>query len=127
MPKKSKLPKEQVAPAEQIENPTPRILVMEERDKLAAIFADPVFVRAWHNAEMASPSLFPQSVGQFDGQFGDANAARALARKQGWEMHKAALLRQAKEIVQSKPAAKEEFPDSGTLEAEIKNSLPRTK
>lgn len=100
---------------------------MEERDRLSVLLNDPVFIKAWNNAEAVAPPLFPQTADQFDGQFGDANAAKALARKQGWEMHKAALLKQTKEVQQKNPAAQQEYPDSGTLEAEIKSRLPKSK
>lgn len=101
------------------------MLVMEERDKLSLILNDPVFKKAWRNAEVQRPSAFPSGHETlFEGQFGDNRAAKQLARIQGWELHKAALLKQTIEIVPKKKANSEEYPPQGTLEADVKRSLP---
>jgi len=100
-------------------------LVMEERDRLAEILKDPVFIKAWNNAESVKPPIFPSTPEQFEGPLGDNRAAKALARLQGWEMHKVALRKQAIEVPQKPKPNTDNYPDSGTLEAEIRKTLPQ--
>lgn len=130
MPAKTKLPKAPVAPVQAEElpgNPVHIPLVMEERDRLAAILKDPVFIKAWNNAEAVKPPIFPASPELFEGPLGDNRAAKALCRIQGWEMHKVALRKQAIEVPQKAAPNTDHYPDSGTLEAEIKKTLPNQK
>ena len=127
MPKKTKLPNARVATALIEERPAfPKItkLVMEERDRLIEILNDPVFIKAWNNAEAQKPSVFPLGSEQFEGQFGDNRAAHALHRIQGWELHKAALIKQTLETVPAKKANPEEYPEAGKLENEIARTMP---
>ncbi len=98
-------------------------LVMEERERLASILNDPVFVKAWNNAELSKPSCFHGDPAYFDGQFGDNRAAKTLHRIQGWELHKAALIRESVEKVKRSIAPPEEYPDSGTIEAQLQRKL----
>lgn len=97
---------------------------MEERDKLISFLNDPVFKKAWRNAELMKPSVFPSNPEHHEGKNGDKRAARVLARIQGWELHKAALIKQSLEIIPRKKANSEEYPASGSLESEIKKHLP---
>lgn len=112
---------------ERAEAPTYTRLVMEERDRLKVLLSDPVFKKAWNNAERSKPSAFPSMPQQFEGQFGDNAAGHRLAQIQGWELFKAALLRETLEIVPKAKANPEEYPDAGTFEAELKRNLQPTK
>ena len=102
-------------------------LIMEERDRLTVILSDPVFIKAWRNAEAYRPSLFPGDPEKHEGQFGDNRAAKQLARVQGWELHKAALIKQGIEVVPRKKAPPEEYPASASLEAQVAKSLTKPK
>lgn len=128
MPSKSKRRNARVAP-ELIETrpevPTYAPLQMEERDELAAILRNPVFIKAWMNVECSRPSAFPRMDAKFEGEHGAYHAASALYRIQGWELHKAALIRQSLEVAQKSAAPKDEYSDSGSLEAEVARSLAK--
>lgn len=102
-------------------------LDMEERDKLSSFLADPVFIKAWNNAKLAKPSVFPSMNEHFEGQHGDNRAAKQLARIQGWELFGAALINQTKEPVRKAKAPSPEFPEAGSLEAEVARNLPKSK
>jgi hypothetical protein len=82
-------------------------LLNEERVKLTALLNDPVFVKAWNNAEMFKPSAFP---GGLDTALGSVIASNRLSQLQGWEMFKAALLRQVEEPKQAKASLQETYP-----------------
>ncbi len=137
MAKKTKLPSARIAteprkkPRDLIEEKpaVPRFLPldMDEREKLASFLTDPVFIKAWNNAEMVRPPLFPGLPEHFEGQHGDNRAAKTLCRLQGWEMHKAALIKQTIEPAKKARAAGPEFPESASLEAEVARNLPKTK
>ena len=73
------------------EKPEIQPTVLEERQKLIGMFNDAAFQKAWHNAEMCKPTLFPEGL---DGEHGGQIANNRLHQLQGWEMHKIALLRQ---------------------------------
>lgn len=123
MPKKPKLPKKRVATALTEERPVFPAhvpLVMEDREKLVSILNEPVFIKAWNNAEMMKPPVFP---GGPDGPTADSREAKALARLQGWELHKAALIKQTLEVVPRKAIPTEQFPAAGSLEAEVQQKL----
>lgn len=95
-------------------------IVMEERNELAAMFANPVFVKAFRNAKSLRPSLWH---GQFGGQFGQQGANNRLHELRGWEAFEIALLAQAQEPrVKPKGSPQENFPDSGTIDAAFKQS-----
>ena len=100
-------------------------LLMEDRDRLTAILNDPVFIKAWTNAELAKPSVFPASSDKFEGEHGPQHAASQLHRIQGWELHRAALIRQAQEVKQRPKAPAESYPATGSLEAEVAARLPK--
>jgi hypothetical protein len=124
---KSKATKSRIAPDLTEERPSfPKItrLVMEERDRLIVILNDPVFIKAWNNAEAQKPSAFPLGSEMFEGQFGDNRAAHVLHRIQGWELHKAALIKQTLELIPAKKANPEEYPEAGKLESEIARTMP---
>jgi hypothetical protein len=134
MPRKSKRPKAKVVPRqvkklteERPVAPSFNRLVMEERDRLREILNDPVFIKAWKNAELSKPSAFPPMRDHFEGQFGDARASHRLHQIQGWEMFKAALIRETLEIVPKPKASSEEYPDTATLENEIAKNLNHKK
>lgn len=95
-------------------------LGVEQRVALRAILNNPVFVAAWQNAEMAKPSCF---VDRLNDEGGERVGNNKLHQIQGWEMHKAALLRQLDEPRQPKKPVQENFPDSGTYEAEMASRM----
>lgn len=98
-------------------------LVFEQRLKLSAIFADPVFRQAWNNAMASRPALFPVGLGAEHGpQIGN----NRLHQLQGWEMFKVALLREAQERLPPRPKIADTYPDSGTIEADAKKNLKTT-
>lgn len=130
MPKKTKRPNAEVVLQLTEEKAEPRVflpLVMEEREKLRTILADPVFVKAWNNAEVTKPSAFHIHNEKFEGQFGPIAACNALHKIQGWELHKAALVKQTLEPIPQQKRKMEEFPDAGTIEAETKKLLEQHK
>lgn len=127
MPTKSKRQNALVAPELIGEGPVIPVHVpftMEERDELSAILSKPVFVKAWRNAEAQRPPVFLPTSEQI-GRKGDNHAAKALCRLQGWELHKAALLRQTQEVVPRTRVELTEYPSSGSLEAEVARNLPK--
>lgn len=97
-------------------------LVMEEREELIKLLNNPVFLKAWNNAELEKPPVFPGGIVP-DGPAADSRDAKALARIQGWELHKAALIKQTLEIVPKKAIPTEQFPATGSLEAEVQRNL----
>lgn len=128
MPKKLKRQNARGAPKLTEEKPGVPIyipLVMEEREELAAILNKPVFIRAWNNAEIHRPPVFLTMADQ-EGRKGDNRAAKALCRIQGWELHKAALIKQTLEVARKTTVPPEEFPASASLEADIKRKLQST-
>ncbi len=94
-------------------------LVMEERDRLNAIFKDPVFVKAWRNLRCFKPGAFPGNQTALASPIGLQLASNRLHQIQGWEMLVVALINQGKEPVQKKKTALEQYPDAGTIEAEM--------
>lgn len=102
-------------PAEPVFTP----LVMEERDRLNAIFKDPAFVKAWRNLRVFKPGAFPGNPSALASPIGPQLASNRLHQIQGWEMLVVALLNQGKEPVVKKKQALEEYPDEGTIEAEM--------
>jgi len=128
MPTKSKRQNALVAPELTGEGPVIPVhipLVMEEREELAAILNKPVFIKAWKNAELQRPPVFLTLADQ-SGPDGDNRAAKALCRIQGWDLHKAALLKQTQEVVPRVRVDVREFPDSGSLESDVARTLPKT-
>lgn len=125
MPRKSKLQKPKVATSmteEKAAIPVRLPLVMEEREELIKLLNNPVFLKAWNNAELEKPPVFPGGIVP-DGPAADSRDAKALARIQGWELHKAALIKQTLEIVPKKAIPTEQFPATGSLEAEVQRNL----
>ena len=98
---------------------------MEERDELTALLNKPVFIKAWTNAELSKPSPFPTSSDKFEGEHGPQHAANQLHRIQGWDLCRAALIRQTHEVKQKPKALTENYPASASLEAEVATSLPK--
>lgn len=107
-------------PLEDFQGEPIRPLVFEQRIRLSAIFNDPVFRQAWNNAMASRPNLFPQGLSAEHGQQVGNNRLHQL---QGWEMFKAALLREATERKPVAPKITDTYPDSGTIEAEAKRNL----
>lgn len=99
-------------------------LVFEERNRLREIFADPVFRKAWNNALACRPSSFPAGL---DSALGPQIGNNRLHQLQGWEMFRLALLREQHERVPKTPFVSDNYPDSGTLEAEMKRKLEPKK
>lgn len=129
MAKKPKLQNARVATElteERPKVPAPIPLVMEERDELTAILNNPVFIKAWRNAELFRPSPFPHATEHFEGEYGDNRASKQLARIQGWEMHKAALIKQTVEVAPKPRQLPDEYSDAGSMEAEMKRKLKST-
>lgn len=96
---------------------------MEERDELTKIFANPVFVKAWRNLRAVKPGVFI-SQSALASPAGPQMANNRFHEIRGWEMFAAALLKQAKEPEVKRTPAKEEYPDAGTIEAEMRRTSP---
>lgn len=126
MPKK-KAP-DRMAPmalgAEEISAVAPiRPLSYEQRVHLSQIFADPVFKQAWQNAQAAKPNHFPLGL---ETALGAQIGNNRLHQQQGWELFRVALLRQVMDPPAAKPKVQDNYPDSGTREAELKARLGTT-
>ncbi len=93
-------------------------LDFDDRVALRALFASTAFKRAWHNASLAQPSCLPGT--NMDSERGPAIAINQIHRQQGWEMFKAALLRQCEDPTPPKTAAEDKYSDAG---AEIVDPL----
>jgi len=120
MPKIKKPQKARVAPVQKDHAADEPIkgsyqpLVMEERDRLTAIFTDPAFVKAWRNAKLLGPRLFN---GNFSGEHGQLAAANRLHELRGFEAFRVALLAQAEEPKTKPERVQEMFPTAGTIDA----------
>ena len=95
-----------------IETEQPELLTYEplvnaEREKLAKLLDEPVFCKAWANAEASRPPRFPQGL---DSALGGQIASNRLSQIQGWEMFKTSLLRQVSEPKLPRPVLEETYP-----------------
>lgn len=112
------------SPAVQQRKPTDKLqakpLVYEERKHLLSLLDDPIFVRAWQNAELMRPPIFTASKEE---QYFPQACSHRLHQLQGWEMFKTALISQTEEPKLKPDKPVERFPDAGTLEAEIQSRL----
>lgn len=128
MPKKKKPKTARVAPVQKVSKVAPALpehaadepikgsyipLVMEERDRLTAIFTDPAFVKAWRNAKLLGPSMFR---GNFNDANGALSASNRLHELRGFEAFRIALLGQAEEPKQKTAKPAENFSDAGTID-----------
>lgn len=102
-------------PAELVFTP----LVMAERDRLNEIFRDPVFLKAWRNLRAYKPGVFMTNPTVLAGPTGAQMANNRFHEIRGWEMFVAALLNQGKEPTVKRKTALEEYPDAGTIDAEM--------
>ncbi len=123
MPKK-KLPVRKASVAleadDVVENLSVRPLQLEERERLTAIFADPVFRKAWRNTQLCRPSVVPAGL---DTALGAQIGNNRLHQMQGWEMFRTAFLRQAEERRVATPIPQANYPDAGTRDAELAAQL----
>ncbi|MES2202456.1 MAG: hypothetical protein V4498_09405 [candidate division FCPU426 bacterium] len=99
-------------------------LVMEERDELKRIFKNPAFVKAWNNLRCVKPGVFIGTPAILAGKKGARMATNRFHEIRGWEMFSAGLLNQAKEPVVKKKPITEDYPDEGTLEADVRRQGP---
>ncbi len=99
-------------------------LTWEERTRLRELFADPVFRKAWNNAQAAKPSVLAAGL---EGPTGLQIGNNRLHQLQGWEMFRAALLREQLERKPAPARASDSFPDAGTMEAEAKRQIESQK
>jgi hypothetical protein len=97
-------------------------LLMEERDRLKAIFKDPAFVKAWRNLRCSKPGVFNGSADKLAGPMGLQLKSDRFHEIRGWELLVAALLIQAEEPVVKTKAHLQEYPDAGTIEAEMERT-----
>lgn len=88
-------------------------LVMEERDRLTAIFTDPAFVKAWRNVKLLGPSMYR---GNFSGEHGQLAASNRLHELRGFEAFRIALLGQAEEPKQRTARPMEDFGPGGSID-----------
>lgn len=95
----------------------------DDRTALRAIFASPVFKRAWHNASLSQPSCLPGNTA-LDTERGPSVAINQIHRQQGWEMFKAALVRQCDDPVAPKTQAEERYSDSALEIVDAKSVQP---
>lgn len=119
MARKGQLKRQPVAPvAEETILREPKILLsLEERSALRVIFKTPAFVKAWNNAKLAKPGVF---IGGLNEKRGKKIANNRLHEIRGWEMFEAALQRQILDPVLKKPAAPDDYPDAGLVDAPAK-------
>lgn len=101
-------------------------LVMEERNRLKEIFKDPAFVKAWRNLRAVKPGVFMANATTLAGPTGAQLANNRLHEIRGWEMFSAALINQCKEPVVKRKPVTEDYPDEGTIDAEMRRKLPPT-
>ncbi len=127
--KKSKKPErrggsqsQQIPLEQELEIRPLRPLVLEERTRLQAIFSDPVFRQAWTNAQAQKPSVVPVGL---DGALGPQIGNNRLHQLQGWEMMKVALLRQAQEPRARITPVTDNYPDAGTIEADVRSRISK--
>jgi hypothetical protein len=92
-------------------------LTFEERNTLSSILSNPVFVKAWRNAQLHKPSAFIPSV-ILNAEFGPQSGTHRLHEIRGWEMFQAALVKQIEEPKPKQEKPMENFPNEGTLEHE---------
>lgn len=97
-------------------------LVYEQRIRLQEIFNDPVFVQAWANTNLCKPSAIPAGL---EGPLGVQIGNNRLHQIQGWELFRAALMRQAEEVIPTKPKPVDNFPDAGTIEADMQQRMKK--
>lgn len=120
MPKSKKPPYPVVAQPDGPTRPQATPLNYEERVHLSKLLSDPIFVMAWKNAELGKPPFFTASKEE---AYYEQSCAQRLHQLQGWELFKAALLKQVDDPKPKPERLTESFPDSGTLEAEVKKRL----
>jgi hypothetical protein len=85
-------------------------LSFDDRTALRAMFASPAFKRAWHNAQLSQPSCL---IGvNLDTALGPMVASHQIHRQQGWEMFKAAILRQCDDPTPPKTPAEDRYSDN---------------
>ena len=89
--------------------PPPVALEYKDRQRLAEILDDPVFVQAWRNLHHHRPSPFPMGL---NGALGATIANNRLHELRGWMMFEAALIAQARDPIMVPPLLKETYPDS---------------
>lgn len=123
MPKKKSAPKRELATllAEVPLKPQVHKFSYEERQELQQLFTHPLFVRAWQNMLLSAPTLFPPTA--FDGQFGPQQGNNRLHELRGFNLCKFALLKSLEEPSLPKPKLTDNFPDAGTLEADVAQQL----
>ncbi len=92
-------------------------LSLDDRIALRNMFASSAFKRAWHNALACQPSCLPP--GDLNGPQGGTIANNRIHQQQGWEMFKAALVRQCDDPIVKAGPAEESYPDSGAVVGEI--------
>lgn len=102
-------------PAEPVFQP----LLMEERDELKRIFKNPAFIKAWQNLRCVKPGVFMTTPVNLATKKGAKMANNRFHEIRGWEMFSAGLLNQAKEPVVKKKTVPEDYPDAGTIEADM--------
>lgn len=122
MPRKSRVAKiPVVAQPETAEVRLKSPLNSEERAKLRSLLDEPAFVKAWRNASLSKPHFFPQGLDTAQGlQIGN----NRLHQLQGWELFRSALLRESMEPTIKPTPAKDNYPQSGTIEAHVQSLNP---
>lgn len=83
-------------------------LVLEERVALAALLNNTAFQKAWNNAMLCRPSLYPEGLNT---ALGGTVASNRLHELRGWELFKAALIRQAQDPKLDRRTPEETYPD----------------
>ncbi len=87
-------------------------LSFDDRTALREMFASTAFKRAWHNASLGAPSCLPMDT-RLETALGPSVAINQLNRQQGWEMFKAALLRQCDDPTPPRVQAEEKYSATG--------------
>lgn len=85
-------------------------LELKDRTRLMALLDDPIFQKAWTNAQMSKPSPF---AGGLNTALGDRIATNRLHELRGWMMFEAALLRQCEDPKVGRKTPEDNYPDSG--------------
>lgn len=116
---RKKSPPKQVEVAPRIESEgavVPQVLPLsfEEREELKSLLAKPVMRKAWANAEVMKPSPFVDAR-ELNGALGGRCANNRLHQIQGWELFKAAIVKQTIDPRPRPQPVRDEYPPDSFL------------
>jgi hypothetical protein len=85
----------------------------EERGELRNIFTSAIWKKAYSNAKLMSPHLFPQGM---DTALGVQIGNNRLHQLQGWELLRMALIKQTMVPAAKRMPLQETYPDAGRFD-----------